>query len=169
MLNKFFLLIKTHGSVSCGPRSRHTTPASILTGRTIMQFSRMHNFVLLVQNWTVFAVQMPASVSTSHSKFQLNRARRFRDISFQNWLSFFVFFFPCFFCLRIKVTIKWKQVIWLPWNLVHRKGTSWYQVWLEYNKHLLSYLRSLTKNNTNMMSRPQGKPCVARSWKLVQR
>jgi len=73
------LYIKTHYLVSCSPRSRRATPASILTGKTIMQFSRMRNFVLLAQNRTIFAVQMPATVSTLHSKFQLIRARRFRD------------------------------------------------------------------------------------------
>ena len=31
--------IKTHSSVSCGPRSRRATPVSILTGRTKTQFS----------------------------------------------------------------------------------------------------------------------------------
>ena len=41
-----------------------------------MQFSRIRNIVLLVQNRTIFAVQIPATVSTPHSKFQLhfNRA-----------------------------------------------------------------------------------------------
>ena len=33
--------IKTHGSVSCGPRSRRTTPVSILTGRTKTSFSHL--------------------------------------------------------------------------------------------------------------------------------
>ena len=39
-------LIKTHGSVSCGPRSRRATPVSILTGRTKMQFSHLRSSVL---------------------------------------------------------------------------------------------------------------------------
>jgi len=77
------VVIKTHGSVSCGPRSRHATPASILTGRTKMQFSRIRNFMLLVQNRMIFAVEMPSTVSTPHSKFQLNCARSFRDMNFQ--------------------------------------------------------------------------------------
>ena len=44
------LIIKTHGSVSCGPRSRSATPVSILTGRTIIRFSCIFNFVMLVRN-----------------------------------------------------------------------------------------------------------------------
>ena len=48
-------------------------------------------------------------------------------------------------------------------------SASWYQVWLEYDKHLQIYLRSFTKNNTNMLSRTQGKPWMATSWKLVQK
>jgi len=85
------LQIKTHGtSVSCGPRSRRTTPVSILTGRAIMRLSCVCNFVLLVRNRTIFAVEMPSTVNTPHSKFQLNHARVWTS---KNWLSFFVFFF----------------------------------------------------------------------------
>jgi len=46
--------------------------------------------MLLVQNWTIFAVQISATVCTLHSKFQLNRAR---IQAFKNWLSFSFFFF----------------------------------------------------------------------------
>jgi len=74
--------IKTHSSVLCGPRSWRTTPVSILTGRTIMQFSHIHNF-MLERNRTIFAVEMPSTGSTPHFKFQLNCARRFRDMNFQ--------------------------------------------------------------------------------------
>ena len=38
--------IKTHGSVSCGLRSRRATPVSILTGRKKMQFSHLLSSVL---------------------------------------------------------------------------------------------------------------------------
>ena len=37
---------KTHGSVSCGPRSRRVTPVSILTGRKKTQFSHLRSSVL---------------------------------------------------------------------------------------------------------------------------
>ena len=39
-------LIKTHGSVSCGPRSWRATPMSILTGRTKTQFLHLRSSVL---------------------------------------------------------------------------------------------------------------------------
>ena len=67
--------IKTHGSVSCGPKSQHATPLSILTKRTVTQFSHICNFVLLVQNWAIFAVEMPYTVSSPYSKIQVSRAR----------------------------------------------------------------------------------------------
>ena len=38
--------IKTHGSVSCGPRSRRVTPVSILTGRKKTQFTHLRSSVL---------------------------------------------------------------------------------------------------------------------------
>ena len=52
--------IKTHASVSCGPRSQCATP-SILSGRTIMWFSQICNFVMLVRNRTIFAVEPSVS------------------------------------------------------------------------------------------------------------
>jgi len=39
-----------------------------------MQFSHIHSSVTLKKNQIIFAVEMPANVITSHSKFQLNRA-----------------------------------------------------------------------------------------------
>ena len=93
----------TRFSVSCGPRSQHATPISILTGRTIMQFSCIRKFLLLVQNWTIFAVKMPSTISTPHFKFQLNHAKRFWDMNFQKlaWRSFFIFFFLLFVMLKL--------------------------------------------------------------------
>jgi len=48
-----------------------------------MQFLRTRNFMLLGWNQTIYAVEFPSTVSTPNPKFQLNRARRFRDINFQ--------------------------------------------------------------------------------------
>jgi len=61
------------------------------------------------------AVEMPAKIITSHSKFQLNRARRFRDMNLQN-LAEFVHFFRLLasFCQGVKVFIKHKSIIQLP-------------------------------------------------------
>ena len=41
-----YIHIKTHGSVSCGPRSRRVTPVSILTRRKKTQFSHLRSSVL---------------------------------------------------------------------------------------------------------------------------
>ena len=80
-----------------------------------------------------------------------------------------LFFFFLSFHLGMKVTIKWKKnrlsdclEIWYTKRWC--KGASWYQAWLEYDKHSESYLRLFTKNNTNMLSRPQGKPQEAKNW-----
>ena len=43
------------------------------------------------------------------------------------------------------------------------KGASRYQLWLEYDKQAKSYERLFMKNNTNMLSRLQGKPRMGRS------
>jgi len=94
---------------------------------------------------------MPSAVSTPHSKFQLNHVRHFWDMNFQNWFSFFVFiFFSIFSSFRkgVKVTIRWKQIIQLPWNWYTEKWckhASWYQFWLEYNKHSQRYLQLFMK------------------------
>jgi len=155
-----------------GPKkpARHTM--SIFTGRIILQFLHMRNFVLLVWNQTIFAVEIPSTISTPHLKFQLNHARHLPIYKLAYIISLFSSFFHFSFRKGVKVTSKWNQVIWLPWNFVQErwcKGTFWYQVWLEYDKHLQSYLRLFTKNNTNMKWCPQGKPHMTRSWKFLQR
>ena len=52
------------------------------------------NFVL---QWTIFAVEMPSTVTSPHSKFQLNHTRRYQDMNFQNLAQFLCFFFFFFF------------------------------------------------------------------------
>jgi len=59
---------------------------------------------------------MPANVTTSHFKFQLNRTRRFRDMNLQKLaelLGFFSLFFSSF-RKGVKVAIKHKGIIRLP-------------------------------------------------------
>ena len=88
--------IKTHGSVSCGPRSRRATPVSILTGRTKTSFSHLCISVITYLIGTTFATQLPASQGSLHSKFEGNRSSHFRDASCQSFVffsSFFFFFF----------------------------------------------------------------------------
>ena len=87
-------IIKTHGSVSCGPRSRRATPVSILTGRTKTSFSHLCISVITYLIGTKFATQLPASQGSLHSKFEGNRSSHFRDTSCQSFIRFF-FFFVC--------------------------------------------------------------------------
>ena len=94
---QFHLQIKTHGSVSCGPRSRRATPVSILTGRTKTSFSHLCISVITYLIGTNFATQLPASQGSLHSKFEGNRSSHFRDTSCQS----FVFFSSFFFLLRL--------------------------------------------------------------------
>ena len=161
MLIHYYTIIKSRHTVVC--RAAQEASAPYPWGRTMTQFSR-----ILVRNWMIFAMEMPSAVSTLHSKFQLNCARRFRNINLQKLAQFSHFF--SFFCKGVKVTINgfsdcleiWYKDRW--W-----KGASWYQVWLKYDKHSKNYLWLFTKNSTNMLSCPQGKPCIARRVKLVQR
>ena len=85
--------IKTHGSVSCGPRSRHATPVSILTGRTKTSFSHLCISVITYLIGTKFATPLPASQGSLHSKFEGNRSSHFRDTSCQSFVFFSWFFF----------------------------------------------------------------------------
>ena len=85
--------IKTHGSVSCGPRSWRATPVSILTGRTKTSFSHICISVITYLIGTKFATQLPASQGSLHSKFEGNRSSHFRDTSCQSFVFFSSFFF----------------------------------------------------------------------------
>ena len=86
-------IVKTHGSVSCGPRSRRATPVSILTGRTKTSFSHLCISVITYLIGTKFATQLPASQGSLHSKFEGNRSSHFRDTSYQSFVFFLRFFF----------------------------------------------------------------------------
>ena len=86
--------IKTHSSVSCGPRSRRATPVSILTGRTKTSFSHLCISVITYLSGTKFATQLPASKGSLHSKCEGNRSSHFRDTSCQSFVIFSSF---CFF------------------------------------------------------------------------
>ena len=116
--------IKTHGSVSCGPRSRRATPVSILTGRTKTSFSHLCISVITYLIGTTFATQLPASQGSLHSKFEGNRSSHFRDTSCQTFVFFLRFFFSSSSSFRIlaKIAITSKRVLRSPWNLAHRKG-----------------------------------------------
>ena len=92
---------------------------------------------------------------------------------FKNWLSVFIFFFLFFFlfshtyknCYKTRTPYPIALKIWHTEG--GYKGASRYQHWLEYDKQVKSYERLFTKNNTNMLSRLQGKPRMEKSWKSV--
>ena len=85
-------LIKTHGSVLCGPRSpgRAQTRVSIFTGTTKQQFLYIHRSVIFYLKITKFAVEVPACKGRLHTKIEVNHSGHFRDTSEQ---SFRVYFF----------------------------------------------------------------------------
>ena len=125
---------------------RHVTPMSILTGRTTTQFLHIHNFVLLLRNRKIFAVEMPHSVSALHSKFQL------RGFNFQKLAYFFIFLI---FLSRYESYHKVEMGYLIALKSGTQKGSiRVHQAWLECNKHLQSYLHLFTKNNTNVLSCP---------------
>ena len=107
--------IKTHGSVSCGPRSRRATPVSILTGRTKTSFSHLCISVITYLIGTKFATQLPASQGSLHSKFEGNRSSHFRDTSCQSFVFFSSFFFSSSsFRTLAKIAITSKRVLRSP-------------------------------------------------------
>jgi len=103
----------------------------------------------------ILALEMPANVITSHFKFQLNHARRFRDLNLQKLAKFLGFFFFFFFSsFRVKVAIKQKGIIEIWYTESQDKGATF--GCNTVRKWSLSYKRSFAKNNTNMLSRLQG-------------
>ena len=86
--------IKTHSSVSYGPRSprRAKTGVSILTGTTKQPFSRTHRFVIFDLKITKFAVEVPTYKGRLDSKIKVNHASHFRDTSEQIFKVFFFIF-----------------------------------------------------------------------------
>ena len=108
--------IKTHGSVSCGPRSRRVTPVSILTGRKKTQFRTSVALCFLDETrrfllWTCPSTAAPYILNLSEI------ASRVPEIcDFKNWLSFLVFFSSLSFSCRTltKTAIKLERHIRLP-------------------------------------------------------
>ena len=98
-------LIKTHGSVSCGPRSRRVTPVSILTGRkrnfrtsvALCCLDQTRRFLL----WTLpppSALRIPNLSEIASSVPEI--------CDFKNWLSFFVFFYSSYFSFSFRTLTK---------------------------------------------------------------
>ena len=98
-------MIKTHGSVSCGPRSRRAT-REYINRRKKTQFSHLCSSVIPYPIGTKFAREVPASKGGMHTKFEENRSSHFRDISEQNFILISSFFFLLHFAHFAKSTIK---------------------------------------------------------------
>ena len=91
------MFIKTHGIVSCGPRSWRVTPVSILTGRKKTQFSHLRSSVLPDETKRFLLWTCPP-IAALHIPNLSEIASRVPEIcDFKNWLSFFVLFFLLFF------------------------------------------------------------------------
>ena len=83
--------IKTHGSVLCGPRSRCTTPVSILTARTKLNFRTCVALYCLDETRRFLLWTRPPP-SVLHIPNLSKIASSVPEIcDFKNWLSFFVF------------------------------------------------------------------------------
>jgi len=62
-----------------------------------MRFSDIHSSVILQRNQLIFSMQMSTNVITFHSKFQLNHAKFFQDMSLRKLAEFLRFFSFCLF------------------------------------------------------------------------
>jgi len=115
---------------------------------------------------------MPANVITSHSKFQLNHAKFFRDMNLRKLASFFfLFFFVCFSSFRqaTKVANVLSNCPEIWYTARRYKCASLYWIWLQYHKRSQCYKQLFTKDNTNMLSSLQGKLLMARNWNSARR
>ena len=124
-----------------------------------MQFSCIHNFILLVQNQTIFAVKMTSAFSTTKSKFQLNSARRFQNMNSQNLAQLHFYFYS--FCYGVKVTQMGYPIV-LKFGT--QKGGVRAHLDNKFGQNTINTrkdnLRLFMKNNTNMLSRTQQQEAV---------
>ena len=133
-------IIKTHGSVSCNPRSWCATPMSILTGRK----RNFHTSVALcyLDETRRFLLWTHPPTSVLHIPNLSEIASSVPEIcDFKSWLSCFIFFFLFFFLFLHTYKNCHKTRKYYPIALKFGtlkggyKGTSWYQVWLKYSCH----------------------------------
>ena len=117
--------IKTHGSVSCGPRSRRATPWVYWQEERKRNFRTSVALCCLDETRQILLCTFPPT-SVLHIPNLREIASGIPEIcDFKNWLSFFVFFssyFSSSFRTLTKTAIKRERVIRLPWNLAHRRG-----------------------------------------------
>ena len=95
-------IIKTHGSVSCGPRNQENLDmrqtSVYFTGVKKTPFSCICSSKLPEQKHTKFSVQISSGWGTSNSKFELNPPSRSQDMRLQS-SSYFLRVFLLLFLL----------------------------------------------------------------------
>ena len=120
------LFIKTHGNVSCGPRSWCAIP------QVYWYEERRHDFHIYVALWSLIGYRGAHHVS--NPTYHNERNCYFQDKNYQN-LNFFLHFFPIFSIVPLlfthfaKLAIKHKHIVLLSWNLEHIKGSLKYHLW----------------------------------------
>ena len=139
-----------------------------MTGRTKTQF-RTSVALCCLDKTRRFLLWTCPPTSVLHIPISSEIASGVPEIcDFTNWLSFFVFlssYFSSSFPTLNRNCYKTRT----PYPIALKLGTQtyngacWYQLWLEYDKQAKSYERLFTKNNTNMLSRLQGKLRMGRS------
>ena len=90
------LFIKTHGSVSCGPRSGRVTPVSILTGRKKRNLRTSVALCFLDETRRFLLWTCPPTAALYIPNLSEIASRVPEICDFKNWLSFLVFFFFLF-------------------------------------------------------------------------
>ena len=153
------LATKTHGSVSCDPRSPGCaqTGVSTLTGKTKLRFSRIHRSVTFYPKITKFAVELPAYKGRLDSKIEVNRARCFRDTRDLSVSFCSLFFFSSSF--RTNHKIGSNSQVHTPIRL---KFGTLVDVSINFGQNpykLLKviYNRSFAQNKNNLQTHLQGK------------
>ena len=105
-------VIKTHGSVSCGPRSRRATPVSILTGRTKTQSSHLRSSVLLLNCYkkqTPYPIALTFGIEKGGIKAHLGTNISWNTINRQRVISDYSRKITPICCHAYRVNRVWKE------------------------------------------------------------
>ena len=103
-------MIKTHSSVSCGPRNKENLgvrqTSVYFTGVKKMPFSRICSSKLPEQKHTKFSMQISSGWGISNSKFELNPPSLSRDMRLQSLSYFLHIFLEVLFLLLFATLFK---------------------------------------------------------------
>ena len=115
------MVIETHGSVSCGPRSRRATPLSILTGRKKCNFRTSVVLCCLDETRRLLLWILPPTSALHNPNLSEIASSVLEICNFTNWLSFFIFFLLMF--LPLSHTYKTCYKMWMPYPIALKFGT----------------------------------------------